>query len=81
VLVAAKRDRLARDVVVAATIERLVQDAGARIVTADGVSAEATAEGQLMRTLLDAFAQYERARVPARTSRVMSSRSEVVTLG
>ena len=50
--------------VVAATIERLVQDAGA--VTADGVSAEATAEGQLMRTLLDAFAQYERARIRAR---------------
>jgi DNA invertase Pin-like site-specific DNA recombinase len=68
VLVAAKRDRLARDVVVAATIERLVQDAGARIVTADGVSAE----GQLMRTLLDAFAQYERARIRARIRAAMA---------
>ena len=72
VLVAAKRDRLARDVVVAATIERLVQDGGARIVTADGVSAEATAEGQLMRTLLDAFAQYERARIRARIRAAMA---------
>ena len=42
---AAKRDRIARDVVVAATIERLVADAGARVVTADGVSAEQTPEG------------------------------------
>jgi DNA invertase Pin-like site-specific DNA recombinase len=71
-LVAAKRDRLARDVVVAATIERLVEDAGARVVTADGVSAEATAEGQLMRTLLDAFAQYERARIRARIRAAMA---------
>ena len=36
ILVAAKRDRLARDVVVAATIERLVQDAGARIAPPTG---------------------------------------------
>jgi DNA invertase Pin-like site-specific DNA recombinase len=59
-------------VVVAATIERLVEDAGARILTADGVSAEATAEGQLMRTLLDAFAQYERARIRARIRAAMA---------
>ena len=72
ILVAAKRDRLARDVVVAATIERLAEDAGARIITADGVSAEATAEGQLMRTLLDAFAQYERARIRARIRAAMA---------
>jgi len=66
-LVAAKRDRLARDVVVAATIERLVQASGARVVTSDGVSAEDTPEGSLMRTLLDAFAAYERAVIRART--------------
>jgi len=67
ILIAAKRDRLARDVVVAATIDRLVQAAGARVVTADGVSAEDTPEGALMRTLLDAFAAYERAMIRART--------------
>src|SRR5206468_111147 len=66
-LVAGKRDRIARDVVVAATVERLAQDAGARVVTADGVSAEDTPEGMLMRTLMDAFASYERALIRSRT--------------
>jgi site-specific DNA recombinase len=67
VLVAAKRDRIARDVVVAATVEKMAQEAGARVVTADGVSAADTPEGALMRTMLDAFAQYERALIRART--------------
>lgn len=66
-LVAAKHDRFARDVVVAATIERLVQNAGAKIATADGVSVEDTPEGELQRTLLRAFAAYERAMIRSRT--------------
>jgi site-specific DNA recombinase len=66
-LVAAKRDRIARDVVIAATVEQLTRDAGARVVTADGVSVEDTPEGALMRTLIDAFAAYERALIRART--------------
>src|SRR6185295_17243123 len=66
-LVAAKRDRIARDVVVAATVERLAQDAGARVLTADGVSTEDTPEGMLMRNLMDAFASYERAVIRSRT--------------
>jgi DNA invertase Pin-like site-specific DNA recombinase len=66
-LVAAKRDRIARDVVIAATVEQLARDSGARLVTADGVTAEDTTEGQLMRTLMDAFAQYEKQLIRART--------------
>ncbi len=66
-LLAGKRDRIARDVVVAATVERLAQDAGARVVTADGVSGDDTPEGMLMRTLMDAFASYERAVIRSRT--------------
>lgn len=54
--VAGKRDRIARDVVVAATVERLAQDVGARVVTRDGLSADDTPEGVLMRTLMYAFA-------------------------
>lgn len=67
VLVAAKRDRLARDVVIASVLERMTIDAGASIVTADGVSAANTPEGALMRVLLDAFAAYERACIRSRT--------------
>ncbi len=78
-LVAAKRDRIARDVVIAATVEQLARDAGARVVTADGVSVEDTPEAALMRTLMDAFAQYERALIRARTKaalRVKRARGE-----
>jgi DNA invertase Pin-like site-specific DNA recombinase len=71
-LVAAKRDRIARDVVIAATVERLALDAGARVVTADGVAIENTPEGRLMRTLMDAFAEYERALIRARTKAALA---------
>lgn len=67
VLVVAKRDRLARDVLTAALVERLCERKGARIQTADGAGNEAGPEGALMRTLLDAFAAYERALIRART--------------
>jgi site-specific DNA recombinase len=65
--VAAKRDRIPRDVVVAATVEQMARDAGARVVTADGVAVEDTPEGMLLRGLMDLFAQYERAVIRART--------------
>jgi site-specific DNA recombinase len=81
ILVAAKRDRIARDVVIAATVESMAKEAGARVVTSDGVSAEDTPEGKLMRTLMDAFAEYERALIRARTKaalRVKKSRGERV---
>jgi site-specific DNA recombinase len=73
-LVAAKRDRIARDVVVAACVERLTQDAGARVATADGIAIEATPEGALMRGLLDLFAQYERAVIRSRTAAALAAK-------
>jgi DNA invertase Pin-like site-specific DNA recombinase len=66
-LIAAKRDRIARDVVVAATVEQIARDAGAKVVTADGVAVEDTPEGMLLRGLMDLFAQYERAVIRSRT--------------
>ena len=67
ILVACKRDRIARDVIVAATVEQMARDAGAHVVTADGVAVEDTPEGALMRGLMDLFAQYERSVIKART--------------
>ena len=67
VLVVAKRDRLARDVLTAALVERLCGRKGARVVSADGVANGDGPEAVLMRTLLDAFAAYERALIRART--------------
>jgi len=78
-LVVAKRDRLARDVVVAGMVERLVERSGARVVSADGTGNGDGPEAALMRGIVDVFAQYERALIKARTKtalRVKRSRGE-----
>jgi len=67
VLLIAKRDRLARDVAVAALIERAVKAAGARIVSADGMGNGQGASDDLFRGVLDVMAQYERALIGMRT--------------
>lgn len=66
-LVVAKRDRVARDVVVAATIERAATAAGARLVSADGTANGDTAADAFMRVMLDGAAAYERGLIRART--------------
>ncbi|NVL83979.1 recombinase family protein, partial [Escherichia coli] len=53
VLAVAKRDRLARDVYVASTIERAVERCGARIVAADGTANGETPADAFMRSILD----------------------------
>jgi len=73
-LVVAKRDRLARDVIVGATIELQAERNGAVVVAADGAGNGDGAEAQLMRRLLDAFAEYERAIISARTKVVLASK-------
>jgi len=67
VLLVAKRDRLARDVVVGAVVERLVEREGARVLAADGTGNGDGPEHQLMRNLINAFAEYERMVIGART--------------
>jgi len=71
-LLVAKRDRLARDVVLAGLIERLAMKAGGHIESADGVGAGEGPESALMRTLVDAFAQYERALIRFRTKAALA---------
>ena len=74
VLVVAKRDRLARDTMAAAMIERMVERAGARIETADGVGNGDSPEAQLMRRMIDAFAEYERAVIRGRTRAALAAK-------
>jgi DNA invertase Pin-like site-specific DNA recombinase len=50
----------------AAIIERLAERKGARVLAVDGVNNGDSPEAQLMRTLIDAFAQYERALIRSR---------------
>jgi DNA invertase Pin-like site-specific DNA recombinase len=72
VLVVAKRDRLARDVMVASAVGRLVEGSGARIASADGAGNATGPEGMLMGGLVDLFAQYERALIRSRTSAALA---------
>lgn len=67
VLLVAKRDRLARDTMYAAMIERLVERKGGKVQSADGVGNGDTPEEMLMKGMIDCFAQYERAMIRGRT--------------
>ena len=74
VLVVLRRDRLARDVAVAATIERAVESCGARVVTADGVANGDTPADAFLRTILDAAAAYERGLIRSRTKAALAAK-------
>ena len=72
-IVAAKRDRIARDTMIAALIEREVERLGGEIVTADGAAEGSGPESVLMRRILDAFSEYERAMIRARTKAALAA--------
>jgi DNA invertase Pin-like site-specific DNA recombinase len=72
VLLVAKRDRLARDTLVAAMVERLAERDGARVCSADGMAAGDGPEALLMRRIVDAFAEYERLTIQARTKAALA---------
>lgn len=67
VLVAARRDRVARDVGVALAVERAVGQLGAELHTADGTPAGDDPSSRLLRAVLDAAAEHERALLRVRT--------------
>ena len=68
-LIVARRDRLARNVMAAAMIERMSADAGARVVSAAGEGTGSDDPASMhTRRMVDAFAEYERAMIAARTS-------------
>lgn len=67
VLAVARRDRLARDVLTDALVQRLCERLGAVVVSADGVANGDRPEDQLMRSIVAAMAAYERALISSRT--------------
>lgn len=75
VLVVARRDRVARDVVVAATIERAATSAGARLVSADGTANGDSPADAFMRTVIDGAAAYERGLIKARTKAALAAKA------
>jgi DNA invertase Pin-like site-specific DNA recombinase len=72
VLLVVKRDRLARDVMIAGMLERLVDANGATIVSADGMGNGVGPEAELMRNIVNVFAQYERALIRFRTKAALA---------
>lgn len=72
VFIVAKRDRLARDTMFSAMIERLVERAGGKVLSADGVGNGDGPEAQLLRGIMDVFAQYERALIRCRTKAALA---------
>jgi len=75
VLIVAKRDRLGRDVVNVALVERLAERKGARIVSAAGEGTDnADPTSLLMRRIVDAFAEYERLLIGARTKAALRAK-------
>lgn len=67
VLGVAKRDRIARDIVLAASIESAVTIAGARVVSASGEGNGDSPADAFIRTVIDGAAQYEHGLIRART--------------
>jgi DNA invertase Pin-like site-specific DNA recombinase len=75
VLIVAKRDRLARDPVLCAVVERLVAKRGGRIVSAAGEgTGDDDATSVLMRRIVDAFAEHERLVIAARTRAALQAK-------
>lgn len=76
VLAVTTRDRLARSALDAALLDRDLGKLKARTVATDGDAASNadTDEGRLVRTILDAVAEYEAARTRARTRAVLRHR-------
>jgi DNA invertase Pin-like site-specific DNA recombinase len=74
VLVVAKRDRIARDVVLAAGVERAATIAGARVVSASGEGNGDSPADAFIRTVIDGAAQYEHGLIRARTCAALAAK-------
>jgi DNA invertase Pin-like site-specific DNA recombinase len=77
VLIIAKRDRLGRDPIVVAMIEAAIRRRGARIVSAAGEGTEGDGPTDvLMRRIVDAFGEYERLVIKARTRAALAVKKD-----
>ncbi|MFZ1536738.1 MAG: recombinase family protein [Chromatiaceae bacterium] len=74
-LIVGKRDRLGRDPLVVAMIESAVKRKGAKIISAAGEGTDSDEPSAiLMRRMVDAFAEYERLIIGARTRAALKAK-------
>jgi DNA invertase Pin-like site-specific DNA recombinase len=78
VLLAAKRDRFARGMGSMGVVERLVDKAGARLVSAsgEGTQSDDPLSGMLEARITDLFAEYERAMASVRTKAALEAKAQ-----
>jgi DNA invertase Pin-like site-specific DNA recombinase len=77
ILVVAKRDRLGRDPLVLAMIESAVSRKGAKIISAAGEGTDRDDPAScLMRRMIDAFSEYERLIIGARTKAALKTKKD-----
>ena len=74
VLLVAKRDRVSRQMMAMAMVERMLEKKGARLVSADGVANDDTPEAALMRSIITSFAVYERSLAKSRTKAALAAK-------
>lgn len=73
----AKRDRLGRDPIVVAMIERAIERKGAKIISAAGEGTDSDNPADvLMRRMIDAFSEYERLIIKSRTKSALKAKKE-----
>ena len=74
-VVVVRRDRLARDTMLAAMFDREVERRGARLLSLEGATTDANDPSSiLLRRVLDAVAEFERAMIRARTRAALMAR-------
>jgi DNA invertase Pin-like site-specific DNA recombinase len=74
-LLVSKRDRIGRDPIVTAMIESAITRKGARVISAAGEGTDGDSPSDvLMRRMIDAFAEYERLIIKARTSSALQAK-------
>jgi DNA invertase Pin-like site-specific DNA recombinase len=74
VLLVAKRDRLARDVMKVGMVTQRVESAGATVISADGIPESNEPTAVLMRQIIDAFSQFERSLIISRTTAALATK-------
>ena len=74
ILIVAKRDRIGRDPILVAMIEAAAQRKGAKIVSAGGEANGDSITDTLMKRIVDAFSEYERLMIGARTKAALRAK-------
>lgn len=73
-LAIARRDRIARDVVIAGLIDKTVESAGAQVFSVDGAGNGKSPVDVFTKTIFDASSQLERALISARTKAALAEK-------